>query len=427
MIKFYLDSLGCRLNQSEIESLARQLVGRGGALVQDPADADVAILNTCAVTAEAERKSRNRARQMARANPDGEIVLTGCYATLAPRANSRLPGVTRVITNRDKARLAELLLPKPGPTAEPLDGRLPGGRTRAFVKAQDGCDNRCTYCATTIARGPARTRPLAEIVAEIQSLEEAGYQEAVLTGVHLGSYGRDVGGKGLHELVTAVLCETGIARIRLSSLEPWDVEPSFFQLWADRRLCRQLHLPLQSGSASVLGRMGRRTTPEGFRHLAQAALDAIPDLALTTDIMVGFPGETEIDFQASLALVEALDWARLHVFRFSPRPGTAAERMGGRVPRSVVQARSRALRQLAAQKQSIFLARFAGRTLDVLWESAQGHENGSRRWRGHTDNYIAVTTAGREDLHNRITPTRLTHFRGDHMEGVVQLGLRHPR
>jgi threonylcarbamoyladenosine tRNA methylthiotransferase MtaB len=427
MIKFYLDSLGCRLNQSEIESVARQLVGRGGALVHQPADANVSILNTCAVTGEAERKSRSRTRHMARANPDGQIVLTGCYATLAPRANSRLPGVTRVIPNRDKARLAELLLPDPGPTVEPLDGPLPGGRTRAFVKVQDGCDNHCTYCATTIARGPARTRPLAEIVAEIQALEEAGYQEAVLTGVHLGSYGRDVGRPGLRELVTTVLCETGIARIRLSSLEPWDLEPSFFQLWADRRLCRQLHLPVQSGSASVLQRMGRRTTPDAFRRLAQAALDAIPDLALTTDVMVGFPGETEVDFQASLALVEALDWARLHVFRFSPRPGTAAERMEGQVPRSVAQARSHALRQLAAEKQRDYLARFAGRTLDVLWESAHGHEDGSRRWRGHTDNYIAVTTAGYEDLHNRITPTRMTHLRGDHMEGVVQRGLRHPR
>jgi threonylcarbamoyladenosine tRNA methylthiotransferase MtaB len=405
-----------------MDSLARQLVRRGCELVQDPAGADVSVLNTCAVTHEAERKSRRRARQIHRAHPGGEVVLTGCYATLAPEEMARLPGVRQIIGNSDKERLAELLQPELQAAVELPPGRPTGGRTRAFVKVQDGCDNRCTYCVTTIARGPGTSRPLGEVIAEIQTLEASGYQEVVLTGVHLGSYGHDNKGPRLQELVAAVLHETTIPRLRLSSLEPWDLQASFFDLWATERLCRQLHLPLQSGSATVLQRMGRQTTPDGFKELARAALKRIPDLALTTDVIVGFPGETETEFEASLALVEELDLARLHVFRFSPRPGTAAARMGNRVARDTVRARSQALRQLAMEKQRGYLARFVGRTVPVLWESVKRRHNGQSWWRGHTDTYITVEAGSSEDLQNRITPARLTRGCGDHMEGVVHLG-----
>jgi threonylcarbamoyladenosine tRNA methylthiotransferase MtaB len=422
-MKYYLDSLGCRLNQSEMEKLARQLAGRGCELVPDPAEANISILNTCAVTREAERKSRRRARQIHRANPTGEVVLTGCYATLAPAETARLPGVTRVVDNGDKEQLSDLLQPGSEMASRESSGRLPGGRTRAFVKVQDGCDNRCTYCATTIARGPATSRPIEEVVTEIRALEAAGYMEVVLTGVQLGNYGHGNADTGLHELVATILRETGMPRLRLSSLESWTVQERFFELWADKRLCRQLHLPLQSGSARILHRMGRKTTPDEFEKLARAALAAIPDLALTTDMIVGFPGETEDDFHASMSMAAELDFARLHVFRFSPRPGTAAARMDGRVAQAAVRARSHALRQLAAGKQRRYLGRFAGRTLPVLWESAEGQNNGQTSWRGHTDNYITVVASSNKDLQNTITPTRLVRTRGDHMDGVVQLGL----
>lgn len=420
-MRVFLDSLGCRLNQSEIESLARQLVRRGCQLMPGPTGADVSVLNTCAVTNEAERKSRQRARQIHRANPAGAVVLTGCYATLAPAETACLPGVRVVVGNSDKDRLAELLQPG-SPPAALAQTRPTNRRTRAFVKVQDGCDNHCTYCVTTIARGRGISRPLREVIVEIQALEAAGYQEVVLTGVHLGSYGSDNQGPRLPELVSAVLHETGVLRLRLSSLEPWDLEPGFFDLWTAERLCRQIHLPLQSGSATVLQRMGRQTTPDRFRRLAQTALDRIPDLALTTDIIVGFPGETEAEFAASLALVEELDLARLHVFRFSPRPGTAAARMDNRVAHATIRARSHQVRQLADDKQQRYLARFAGRTMPVLWESVQRRENGSSWWRGHTDTHITVIAESREELRNRITPARLTRVSGDHMEGVVQLG-----
>ena len=424
--RIYLDSTGCRLNQSEMESLARQLAGQGRQIVAAPAQADLCILNTCAVTREAERKSRQMVRRVARAarhaNPDVQVLLTGCYATLSPAEMSALPGVSRVVNNVEKEKLLTILEPDGQAPAEPT-WQLPDGRTRALVKVQDGCDNRCTFCVTTIARGPGRSRPPAEVLAEIQALQAAGYQEAVLTGVHLGSYGQERGGgkrqgTTLQTLIQTILSQTSIPRLRLSSLEPWDLEPAFFELWQNPRLCRQLHLPLQSGSAGVLRRMGRRTMPGAYRALATAALDAIPDLALTTDLIVGFPGESEAEFEQSLAFVREIEFARLHVFGYSPRPGTAAARMEGQLPRSIIKERSKNMRELGTQKQELFLRRFLGRTLDVLWESPAG-EN---LWRGHTDNYIRVTAASPngELLCNTITPTSLIEVRPGGIVGSVK-------
>jgi threonylcarbamoyladenosine tRNA methylthiotransferase MtaB len=278
------------------------------------------------------------------------------------------------------------------------------GRTRAFVKAQDGCDNRCTFCVTTLARGPARSRLQAQVIAEVNALVKAGYQEVVLTGVHLGAYGHDLDQRtGLHALVSGLLAETDVPRLRLSSLEPWDLSPDFFDLWADARLCRQLHLPLQSGCDAVLRRMGRHATSADFTALVDAARARIPGLALTTDLIVGFPGETEAEFQASYDLVASMDFARLHVFPYSPRPGTAAARMPDPVPKSVKVERGRLMRQLGARQSRRFRNRFLGRTLPVLWESSQGEDV----WHGLTDNYLSVTASCAANLANRITPTRL--------------------
>lgn len=422
MTHIYLNSIGCRLNQSEMESLARRLASQGHQIVSTPAEAELAILNTCAVTREAERKSRQAARRLRRENPDIQTVLTGCYATLSPTETAGIPGTTRVVDNRDKERLPALLDLDGQPGGEPV-WRTCTGRTRAFVKIQDGCDNRCTYCVTTIARGPAQSRPADQILAEIQALTAANYQEVVLTGVHVGSYGRERNRErpatSLRTLVEMILSETSIPRLRLSSLEPWDLEASFFKLWQNPRLCRQLHLPVQSGSASVLRRMARGITPEGFRALATAALESIPDLALTTDIIVGFPGESEDEFTASHDLVEQVDFARLHVFPFSPRAGTVASSMEGQLPRAVVKERSRRMRELGHEKQERFLNRFLGRTMSVLWESPAGDDGERTLWRGHTDNYIAVTAASERSLRNRITPATLTELRPGGMWGRV--------
>ena len=305
--KVFLDFVGCRLNQAEIEQLGRRFAAQGDVIVEQADDADLVIVNTCAVTNEAMRKSRQMIGQAGRANPDARLIATGCYAELSPGQLAALPGVQQVVGNRDKDNLIQIAGEGAAPTfdREPIDrDPLPPGtlgRTRAFVKVQDGCNNHCTFCVTTIARGAGRSVPASAIVQEVEGLAAFGYQEAVLTGVHLGSYSRDLEEPtSLYHLVKTLLEETNIARLRLSSLEPWDLTPSFFDLWQDGRLCPHLHLPLQSGSDKTLRRMARRTTQDSFRRLVDAARARIPDLTLTTDVIVGFPGETDTDFEESI-------------------------------------------------------------------------------------------------------------------------------
>ena len=426
----YLTYLGCRLNESEIETLAGRFSENGHQVVRDPAEADLCVVNTCTVTGEAGRKSRQLVRRLTRLNPSAQIAVTGCHATLLPDQVARLPNVTWVVDNADKERLADLVLP-PSPPATPPSEQEPSSRlgpgalrhTRAFVKVQDGCDNHCTFCVITIARGPGRSRPLRQIVAEVQGLVEAGFQEVVLSGVRLGSYRRDDQAvderpdRHLYQLVEALLAETDIPRLRLSSLEPWDLSPDFFDLWTDSRLCRQLHLPLQSGSDDVLRRMARRITAAGFAELVAEARARIAGLSVTTDLIAGFPGETDEMFEEGYRFVREMAFARLHVFPYSPRPGTAAARMPDQVAAQVKAARGRALRQLGEGQVRAFQEQFLGRTLPVLWEGS----GADGVWRGHTDNYMTVTTSCASNLFNRIMPTRLVEAVGQELRGEVEV------
>ena len=415
----FLDFVGCRLNQAEIERLARNFLAAGYRLTADPAEADLMVLNTCAVTREAARKSRQAIRQAGRANPSASIVATGCYATLSPERLSALPQVTQVIDNQDKDRLVTLLTGEPPLyEQEPLlrEPARPGmlGRTRAFVKIQDGCDNRCSFCVTTIARGPGRSRSGDEIITEVNRLTDAGYNEVVLTGVHLGSYGHDRGEQhGLRRLVEALLADTSISRLRLSSLEPWDIDPGFFDLWEDARLCPHLHLPLQSGCQTTLRRMARRTTPAAFGSLVDAARARIPDLAITTDVIVGFPGETDDEFEQSYRFIEEMRFARLHVFTYSSRAGTAAAAMTGQIPAEVKRARHTQLRALGKAHEHAFRRQYLGCTLTVLWESAHGATAEGFNWSGLTGNYLRITTKSHNHLHNTITPVLTTALTDD--------------
>jgi threonylcarbamoyladenosine tRNA methylthiotransferase MtaB len=415
MSRVYLHSLGCRLNQSEVEATARQLAARGCVLVSDPAQADVLVVNTCAVTAQAERKSRHLLRALHRANPTARIAAVGCGVSFDLPGFAALPGVVWAVPNADKERLPELIAPGSASRREVQPLR----RTRALVKVQDGCDNRCTYCVVWRLRGPSRSRPLEAVIAEVEARLREGYQEVVLTGVNLGAYGRQMGmERGLAHLVAALLQRTALPRLRLSSLEPWDVDESLFELWADPRLCRQLHLPLQSGCDAVLRRMGRPLTAERYARLAEAARAAIPDLALTADVLVGFPGEDEAAFAESMALVEAVELARLHVFPFSPRPGTPAALMSDQVPEAERVERARRMRELGSRLAASFRQRFVGREMAVLWERRR--EDGL--WHGLTDNYLSVVTASDEDLHNRIVPTRLLSADEGFMRGETNRG-----
>jgi threonylcarbamoyladenosine tRNA methylthiotransferase MtaB len=412
-MRIYLESTGCRLNQSEIDMLARQFRQAGHTVVLSAEDADLCVVNTCAVTREATRSSRNLIRRLNRSNADAEIVTTGCYAHLAPEQVRTLPGVGRIVDNMDKDRLVPLVLNLDAERfdREPLDREyLPGalGRTRAFVKVQDGCNNRCAFCVTTVARGPGRSRPAEEVIREIQALAAAGYQEAVLTGVHLGSYGHDRGERdGLERLVRVLLAATDIPRLRLSSLEPWDLSPDFFALWADARLCRHLHLPLQSGCDVTLKRMARRTSQAAFRALITAARSAIPDLAISTDVIAGFPGETGDEFEISYNFVREMDFMKLHVFRYSPRAGTAAARMPGQVPDDVKKARSARLLALSDEGAQRFRRRFVGREMAVLWEQVTGASEAGFYNSGLTDNYIRVDMTAPAALTNTISAVRL--------------------
>ncbi len=310
-MKIYLDTIGCRLNQSEIESMARQFRAVGHEIVTSAQMAELAVVNTCAVTNEAASDSRGRIRHIARAGVK-DIVATGCWATLQPQQANALPNVLQVVTNDRKDHLVSdvLDLPQESFDLEPIARKpLPGlhRRTRAFIKVQDGCDNHCTFCVTTIARGEGRSRSVADVILDIQSALEGGTKEIVLTGVHLGSWGQEFG-IHLRDLVRAILREMDAPRLRLSSLEPWDLDADFFSLWADQRLMPHLHLPLQSGCESTLKRMARKTSPSSFRELVSAARTVLPHIAITTDVIAGFPGETDDEFAESLEFVKEMNF-----------------------------------------------------------------------------------------------------------------------
>ncbi len=428
-MKVFLDSIGCRLNHSEIETMARQLLANGHEIVTDVATADSVIINTCAVTSQAARDARTQTRRIHRQNEDAEILLTGCYATIAPEELGKVEGASRIVPNAQKGQLIQMLDPQahidlPLFEQEPvmrefLAGSM-GAHTRAFIKVQDGCNNKCTFCVTTVARGVSESRHLGDIVAEIQALVAAGYQEVVLTGVHLGSYGHDLGHEaGLRDLVQAILQHTDVPRLRLSSLEPWDIVPDFFTLWQNPRLLPHLHMPLQSGSDLILRRMARRTSRDSFRQLVAAARSHIPDLNLSTDMIVGFPGETERDFADSLDFVGEIAFSRLHVFGYSPRPGTAASLFSQQVMGNIKKERVRQMIALGKELALAFQQKYVGERVTVLWETAVGADNKGVRWVGYTDNYIRVLAHGDADLFNKVTPTTIIEAKEDGLVGEI--------
>jgi threonylcarbamoyladenosine tRNA methylthiotransferase MtaB len=421
-MKIYLDTIGCRLNQSEIESMARGFRAVGHEIVTSAQMADMAVVNTCAVTNEAAADSRGKIRQIARLGVN-EIIATGCWATLQPQQANALPGVVRVVTNDRKDYLVADVLNLPQETfdLEPIVRKpLPGlhRRTRAFIKVQDGCDNHCTFCVTTIARGEGRSRSVAEVMLDIQSALAGGTKEIVLTGVHLGSWGQDFG-KHLRDLIKAILSETDVPRLRLSSLEPWDLNADFFSLWEDVRLMPHLHLPLQSGCESTLRRMARKTTPQSFRELVSAARDVMPDVAITTDFIAGFPGETDEEFAESLEFIKEMDFAGGHVFSYSPRPGTGAAKMKGQVKPELRKKRNHIVHDALAESAKSYRQKFVGQTTSVLWESVS--EMGEWGWQmeGLTGNYLRVNAFAPSPRWNEIDRVILNEDNNDKIKGVI--------
>jgi len=380
------------------------------------------VVNTCAVTNDAVSVSRGKIRQIARAGVN-EIVATGCWTTLQPERALEMPNVTRIISNDRKDRLVSdiLNLPPEAFDLEPLTRvPLPGlhRRTRAFIKVQDGCNNQCTFCITTVARGEARSRTIADVIQDIQFALDGGAKEIVLTGVHLGSWGYEFDSH-LTELVRVILRNTDVPRLRLSSLEPWDLNADFFSLWEDSRLMPHLHLPLQAGSDSTLKRMRRNTMTDSFRQLVSAAREMIPDVAITTDIIAGFPGETEEEFAQTLDFVKEMNFAGGHVFTYSPRPGTGAVRMKGQVQPEIRKKRNHILRAALDESAKSYRKKFLGRKMPVLWESTSAM--GERGWQmeGLTGTYLRVQAFAASPRWNEVDEVFVNECGGDVLKGVI--------
>lgn len=409
-----LKSLGCRVNEAEIERWARDFQSAGHCVVGDAQAADLIVLNSCAVTEEAVRKSRTLLRRLHREQPQAKLALSGCYATLETAEAAEL-GVDLIVANADKDRLVALVEDAFASNAMPALASdpeaatlLPTHRQRAFIKVQDGCRHRCTFCIVTVARGQERSRTIPDIVSEVNALVRSGVHEIVLSGIHLGGYGSDLG-TSLTELIGSVLKQTQAPRVRLGSLEPWELPDGFFELFADARLMPHLHLPLQSGSDRVLKRMARRCRTRDFADLLERARAAIPDLNVTTDIIVGFPGEEHADWAEGLAFIDQMAFGHVHVFSYSARRGTPASQMDGQVAPLTKKRRSTELHELAFRAKRAFQTRFVGRRFPVLVESA-----GDKGPQAYTPNYIrlAVEPDARtaDTLTNRIIDVRIDRF-----------------
>ena len=416
--KVALDTVGCKLNQAETQLLARQFAQAGYRLVSAADGADVYILNTCTVTHVADRKCRRLLRMARRRNPGALVVAIGCYAERACRELAQIEGVDLVLDNSEKMHLLRLL-EESGRLSSPLYGQRGSTthadfRTRAFIKVHDGCNSFCSYCIVPLVRGRERSVPIDQVVAELKHRIAEGYKEVVLTGTEIGSYSYE--GVGLRGLLQHILTQTDVARLRLSSLQPQEIFPELIGLWCDKRLCRHFHLSLQSGSDGVLSGMKRRYSVSDYQQAVALVRDMVPQAAITTDIIVGFPGETEAEFEQSYQFCQQMEFARIHVFPYSPRQGTQAAQMPDQVEDRVKRERSQRMLALAKESAQNFRRQFLGKIMPVLWEK----RSGDGVWSGLTDNYIKVYTKSTQDLSNKLLPVRLVEVRGDGVWGIVK-------
>jgi threonylcarbamoyladenosine tRNA methylthiotransferase MtaB len=481
---FAVATLGCKVNQADSEAISEQMSEAGFVQRDFSEIADIYIVNTCTVTHMGDRSSRQMISQAGRRHPDALLVVTGCYAEANPQAVEALPGVNLVMGNggkellvdaiKEQLKMAPIIKAKPQEINTPSKPRQQGrflpmlqpdtqyigsdsslpryeideepqpdnpshnllvtdetpvsatassrlhSRTRVQMKVQDGCDNRCTYCIVPYVRGRSRSRSIESVVEHVRRKVRAGFQEIVLTGIHLGDYHPDGDEKrDLGDLITALLHETDIARIRVSSLEPEDFRLEWLELWENPRMCRHLHLPMQSGSDYILRRMARRYNSTHYQSIVTTARRLVPGIAISTDIITGFPGESQSDFEQTYQLAEELQFAKAHIFRFSPRQGTAAARMKGQIKEEVKKARSERLLALNEQDSRRFRQQFLGETVPVLIENYK-----HSCWEGLTDNYLRVDLDGlpdnlNRDWRNTLVKARLTQLVDDGVLGVA--------
>jgi threonylcarbamoyladenosine tRNA methylthiotransferase MtaB len=411
-VRVFFTNLGCKLNQAEVDALARRFIARGHEVVGSLDDADLHVVNTCTVTSEAARDSRKAARRGARAGHRPRTVLTGCWATDETTVARSLPGVDLVVSNRDKPGLVEIvsrsfaeLDASAAATQSPVPISyvpLRFGTARALLQVEDGCDMRCAFCIIPRTRGAQRSRPLDQVVAEARALEAGGHAEVVITGVQISAY-RD-GAARLPDLLDTLLAATSWCRFRLTSIAPWELDAALLERLAHPRLCRHLHLSLQSGDDRTLRRMRRPYTAAQFAARVAEVRRRLPGAAITTDVIVGYPGETDDEDAASRAFVETMGFARVHAFCYSPRAGTEAANLPDHVTGEAKRARMARMLTTATAAAAAFHRTHLGTIGRVLWE---GRRNG--HWLGTTDNYLRVfTPAGDRDLRGSVTEVQLS-------------------
>ena len=471
MASFYVENFGCRATQADGAAIERQFRERGLRRAGTPAQAEIVVLNTCTVTAGADQDARAAIRRIHRQNPKCQIVVTGCYAQRAPGEIALMPGVTQVIGNSHKHQLAEIAVPAdvagsreghgfsravseektPALAAAvrhfvPLttltsENRSPifvsdifahtellaapvfdaaNERTRPNLKVQDGCDNRCSFCVIPYVRGLSRSLPLPRILQELNALVNAGYREVVISGINLGRWGRDLtqkvwGGRprplGFEDLLHSILDQTKLEKLRISSVEPMDWSDELISLQAQSsRIAKHAHVPMQSGSDTVLRRMHRKYRPWHYQEKIEKIHAAMPTAAIGADVMVGFPGETDAEFGETLHMIEALPFTYLHVFTYSPRPGTPASAMRNQVPVHVARERNRILRDIAAEKKLAFMHSFIGKTVEAITLASSNVISNeldgacvSYRTQALTDNYLKLRLKGRHEANQWVT------------------------
>lgn len=407
-------TLGCKVNQYETQRILDSFEQRGFAIAPFGDLADVYVINTCSVTQTAERKSRQMLRRLARQNPQAIVVMTGCYAEMARLRGESVAEATLVVPNPEKLRALDHLLAAYPRLLDALAGAppagtraRPAGRTRATVKIQDGCDVCCAFCSIPYTRPNMRSRPADEVIAEVERFVSDGYREVVVTGVLVGSYGPATGSGGadLADLLARMAAVEGLERIRLSSIEPTHVTDRLLEAFmAAPALANHLHIPLQSGDGGVLRAMNRPYGREDYLGLCERVAASLPDAAITTDILVGFPGESRAAFDNTVGVVRRVGFARAHIFRYSPRPGTPAASMAHQVPEEEKEARAHELAAECRTAQAGYIGRYLGRTLPVLVE-AKGGAGGLLS--GYTENYIRVQFSGGTGMIGTMAPVRL--------------------
>ena len=424
-------TLGCKVNQVESEAMREALLAAGFQEAAGGETADVVVVNSCTVTATSDQKARQALRREKKRNPGAVAVLTGCWPQAFPqeaqefleadvvlgtaRRGDLVPRLLEYLST--KQRVVDIAPHQKGEKFEKLTISAMHGRTRAFVKIEDGCDRFCSYCIIPYARGRVRSKPLEDIREEAARLGEAGYKEVVLTGINLPAYGKDLGGD-LCDAVEAACAAPGILRVRLGSLEPEQLTPPVIaRLAAQEKLCPQFHLSLQSGCDDTLRRMNRHYTTAEYRQIVGDLRKAFPNCAVTTDIMVGFAGETEEEFAKSLAFAKEIAFAKVHVFAYSRRPGTRAYDMPGQVPNREKERRSREMIAATLETQRVFFAAQTGRVEEVLFEQ----ERDRNVYEGYTRNYTPVRVASAAPLQGQIRQVRLTQALEDFCLGELVL------